>query len=515
MLLPLAFAIVPRLWLIFFRYMQPFLIHSVSRFVAQPVTDYTTNKGWGLTAAYGLVYIGMTFSTAIYYHQTYRTIAMVRGALITSIYAKAVKLPSTALDEVAAVTLMSTDVQRICDALEQLHEVWAGILEIGIGIWLLTRQIGIALLGPLGITIAAVFATLYVSNLMGPAQKIWMEAIQARLSVTAKILESMKGVKMLGLTPIVSRLLQRLRMDEISQSLRFRRLLAICITLGNLSIALGPGIAFVIYITAVKGSDQKLDVSRAFTALSLISLVSVPVKNLIFAVPPLMASLGCIDRVQAFLRSKTWDDHRIVLGPKKDVTGRPATSSVTGDQGMELQAMQSTMSTIPEERPPVRLLNASFSWNATNTPVIQDVSLELAPGSLTFVIGSVGTGKTTLLKSVLGEIPSRKGFVYIDAPQAAFVQQTPWIQHKTFRDNIIGTSLFDQSWYNTVLHTCALSRDISQLPAGDLTIVGSAGHSLSGGQKQRLVSSELFIPNHELTIPFRQWLVQSMPVASF
>ena len=64
MLLPLATAILPRLAVIFFRYMQPLLIRSVSDFVAQPVTEYTTNQGWGLTAAYGLVYVAMAVSSS-------------------------------------------------------------------------------------------------------------------------------------------------------------------------------------------------------------------------------------------------------------------------------------------------------------------------------------------------------------------------------------------------------------------------------------------------------------------
>lgn len=63
MLLPLATAVLPRLTLIFFRYMQPLLIQRVSLFVAQPVTDFTTNQGWGLTGAYGLVYLGIAVSS--------------------------------------------------------------------------------------------------------------------------------------------------------------------------------------------------------------------------------------------------------------------------------------------------------------------------------------------------------------------------------------------------------------------------------------------------------------------
>ncbi len=62
MILQLAAAVVPRLCLVFFRFMQPLLIHRVSKLVSQPVSHFTTNQGWGLTAAYGLVYLGLAVS---------------------------------------------------------------------------------------------------------------------------------------------------------------------------------------------------------------------------------------------------------------------------------------------------------------------------------------------------------------------------------------------------------------------------------------------------------------------
>jgi ATP-binding cassette, subfamily C (CFTR/MRP), member 1 len=486
MLLPLAASIVPRLCLIFFRFMQPLLIHRVSKFVAQPVTRNSTNQGWGLTAAYGLVYAGMGLSQAIYYHQTYRMITMVRGALVTTIYAKTIELSTTALDESAAVTLMSSDVQNICDALPQLHEVWASVIEIALGIWLLTREIGLALLGPLVVAIVSVFATMAVSKRMGPAQKAWMEAIQSRVDVTSKMLESMKGVKMLGLTPTISSLIRGLRRHEITLSLKSRRLVATCITLANVSSTLAPGVTFIIYVLVNNSRDQTLDVSQAFTTLSLISLMSSPVATLIFAVPPLMGSLGCVERIQSFLFFETRNDHRIVLGSAKRAEYDQRRSPAAVNQDFELQDIAPNAGTSSEVSVPVRLRNATFSWNASDPPVVKDVSFELDLGSLTFIVGPVGCGKTSLLKGLLGEIPSSKGFVYVGSPQTAFVQQTPWIQHRSFRNNVLGTSVFDREWYDIVVHSCALEADITELPQADLTLVGSAGHSLSGGQKHRL-----------------------------
>lgn len=416
----------------------------------------------------------------------------------------------SALDESAAVTLMSTDVERICDALARLHEVWASIVEISIGIWLLTEEIGLALLGPLVVTIASVFATMAVSNHMGPAQKAWMEAIQSRIDVTSKMLESMKEVKMLGLTPTMSSLIQGLRKNEITLSLKSRKLLATCLTLANISITIAPGVAFVIYVLINRNGDKTLDVSQAFTSLSLISLVSSPVASLIFAVPPLMGSLGCVDRIQSFLYSKTRDDHRIILESAKNEEPSPGQPGPSTNQDIELQPMRAS-----DASAPLRLLHATFAWGVNDPPVVNDVSFELAQGSLTLIVGPVGCGKSSLLKGVLGEIPSSKGFVYVDSPRTAFVDQSPWAQHKSFGNNILGTSVMDRKWYNTVIHACSLEGDIAELPQRDLTLVGSAGHSLSGGQKLRLVRLLVLISwGAELTMLHRLLLVQCIPAVT-
>ena len=335
---------------------------------------------------------------------------------------------------------MSSDVQNICDALARLHEVWASVIEIAIGIWFLTTEIGLALLGPLVITIVAVFATMAVSSRMGPAQKAWMEATQTRIGVTSRMLESMKGVKMLGLTPYTSSLIHRLRKHEIALSLNFRRLMATCITLANVSNTIGPGAAFVIFVIINRHSSQTLDVGQAFTALSLIELVSRPVSTLIFSVSPLMGSLGCIDRIQTFLLSNGRNDHRIIINSTKgelDEDDKEQSASVA-ESDVPLRTIVSKAKPSSRNPAPIRLLHATFAWSASGPPVVKDISFEVHRGNLTMIVGPVGCGKSSLLRGLLGEIPSSKGFVYAESPQSAFVAQSPWIQHKTFRNNVLG-----------------------------------------------------------------------------
>jgi len=111
-------------------------------------SEDSENIGWGLTAAYGFVFIGLAIANGSYYHMTYRSITSLRGSLVTMIYAKTVDLSITALDESVALTLMSTDTETICNGFENVHELWAVPLEVGLAMWLLYRQLGLVFLAP-------------------------------------------------------------------------------------------------------------------------------------------------------------------------------------------------------------------------------------------------------------------------------------------------------------------------------------------------------------------------------
>ena len=98
--------IFPRLCLIGFRYAQPLLLARTVKFVDSEDRD---TIGWGLTGAFGVVFVGVAIATGSYYHMTYRFVTAVRGGLVGVVYAKTVDLSITALDESAAITLMSND----------------------------------------------------------------------------------------------------------------------------------------------------------------------------------------------------------------------------------------------------------------------------------------------------------------------------------------------------------------------------------------------------------------------
>uniref|UniRef100_A0AAR2JNZ2 ATP-binding cassette, sub-family C (CFTR/MRP), member 12 n=1 Tax=Pygocentrus nattereri TaxID=42514 RepID=A0AAR2JNZ2_PYGNA len=115
------------------------------------------------------------------------------------------------------------------------------------------------------------------------------------------------------------------------------------------------------------------------------------------------------------------------------------------------------------------------------------IGLPLQPsaGNLLGVCGNVGSGKTSLISSILEQMHLQSGSVSANGT-FAYVSQQAWIFHGTVRDNILMGEPFDQERYDQVIHACSLSPDLAILPYGDHTEIGERGLNLSGGQKQRV-----------------------------
>lgn len=121
-----------------------------------------------------------------------------------------------------------------------------------------------------------------------------------------------------------------------------------------------------------------------------------------------------------------------------------------------------------------------------------DTTLAFPRGKLTSIVGSVGSGKSSILSALLGEMRHVKGRVVIRSagPGAvgllACCTQRPWIQNATLKENVLFGSPLDEARYEAALEACALRPDIAVLPAGDATEIGERGVNLSGGQQARV-----------------------------
>lgn len=132
----------------------------------------------------------------------------------------------------------------------------------------------------------------------------------------------------------------------------------------------------------------------------------------------------------------------------------------------------------------LEITDGVFSWGDDQT-TLKNINLSVKKGSLTAVVGPVGTGKTSLISALLGEMVKVRGSVNVDG-KIAYVPQQAWIQNATLQDNITFGKSFNKRFYQQVVEACALTADFAMLPGGDQTEIGEKGINLSGGQKQRV-----------------------------
>nr|XP_012546135.1 multidrug resistance-associated protein 1 isoform X4 [Bombyx mori] len=139
-----------------------------------------------------------------------------------------------------------------------------------------------------------------------------------------------------------------------------------------------------------------------------------------------------------------------------------------------------------KEPSPIVIENGNFTWGEKDAdPVLKNINLNVPRGSLVAIVGAVGSGKSSLLAAMLGEMNKISGRVNTHG-SIAYVPQQAWIQNATLQDNILFGKPLQQQSYNNVINVCALKPDFDVLPGGDQTEIGEKGINLSGGQKQRV-----------------------------
>ena len=263
---------------------------------------------------------------------------------------------------------------------------------------------------------------------------------------------------------------------------------------------LAPAATFGIYAiqAAIRGSES-LNTVQAFTSLALISLVSHPASRLLSAIPNTAASIGCFDRIQEFLLAESHRESRQITAEQYS----PSNESLLSPRPQDLTS--TAISGTPIQRNKIQAITIQ---KATIRPgnitdfVLKDVNLSIEKGHLAIISGAVGVGKTTLLKAILGEIECSAGIITVADKNIAYCSQSPWLINGSIKQAICGLEKekIDETWYQTALTACDLKYDISKLPAGDDTIIGSRGVALSGGQKQRLALARAIYSKSKIVV---------------
>ncbi|CAK7267892.1 hypothetical protein SEPCBS57363_002820 [Sporothrix epigloea] len=460
----------PRLALTGFTFGQPFIINATLSYIAEPAAEQLRGSGYGLIGASFLIYLGVSVSNAVYYYLQGRVMFMIRGALAGAIYRKTTEQRLDAADDAAAITLMSTDLERIRLGLSIVNEYWANTIQVVLASWLLHGEIGIAFIAPLVTVSLSVAALSGLSFITARRQKAWLALIQKRVGMTSTTIAGMKHLKISGLAAPIETLIQQLRIQELDVGSRFRQIMCWALTSAYTPQTLAPVLAFAL-------TSRSLDAAKVFTSLSFVLLVTEPFGMILQGLPTVISAFACLDRVQNFLEKPPREEFREPL------------SVVSEKSSLTSQAEKGDSFVIDA---------ASLGWGDAKF-ALPNMRLSVPKSKLTIVVGPVASGKSTLCKAFLSELPHRATGsslrFNLRTPDGrlrriGYCDQTPFLFNATVRDNIVGPTgpqaVFDVARYRQAIEAAMLLPDLALLPQGDRTKVGSNGITLSGGQKQRV-----------------------------
>ncbi|XP_034047298.1 multidrug resistance-associated protein 1-like [Thalassophryne amazonica] len=210
---------------------------------------------------------------------------------------------------------------------------------------------------------------------------------------------------------------------------------------------------FTVYVLIDEGNV--LDAQKAFVSLALFNILRFPLNMLPMVISSIVQASVSLKRLRVFLSHAELQtdsvDHQPLAGSHHSIS----------------------------------IVGGAFSWSTTESPTLRRLNVFIPEGHLVAVVGHVGSGKSSLLSAVLGEMEKLEGTVAVKG-SVAYVPQQAWIQNSTLKENIIFGQERKEQWYQRVVRACALQPDMEMLPAGDGTEIGEKGVNLSGGQKQRV-----------------------------
>jgi ATP-binding cassette, subfamily C (CFTR/MRP), member 1 len=237
------------------------------------------------------------------------------------------------------------------------------------------------------------------------------------------------------------------------------------------------------YAIALTGR-QDFPISVIFASLSVLKLVPTPMIVALQSVSNFYQGLASLRRINDYLTSDK--------AANSGITSKSAriSSDDCGDTKSLCDSMPKSLEKAPEPRNSGSVALSTFenaSFGVTlNEVILKNITLALHPRTLTLILGEVGSGKSLLLRSIIGELSLMEGQADWPRTSMSFCDQPAWIRSASVRSNIISEYGFDSVWYSKVIWSCNLGPDIASFEDGDQTIIGSSGSTLSGGQKNRI-----------------------------
>jgi ABC-type multidrug transport system fused ATPase/permease subunit len=475
------------------QYVSPVLMAQLLSFIE----DGATAQIWGVPA--GLVFGVLLFLTQViqnfflnaYFHRVYRIGMQSKSCVISSIFAKSLRVTMTDQEGSSTgtiVNLMSNDATRVAGITTYGHNVWSSPFQIIVAFSLLMHYIGPSCMVGLGVMMLSVPLKNFLARKLGAMRKRVIRATDRRVKLINDVLQGIRIIKLYAWEKSFLKLISAVRGEEMDCMTRKIYVDGINRTMWGMTPLLVAMATFALY--ASLGGEMKA--SLIFTALSLFTRIRFPLSMFPTIISMLVDFFVAVDRISKFLNHPEVQGLSLVPRDKHN----PSVARVCVLDSASF-VYQRAARAAPGKKAVEKVKEQSHKNEKAFT--LTDVNLDLRSGELCIVVGKVGSGKTSLVNSILGEMARRSGRVEVTG-SIAYVPQSAWILNKTVEKNVILESDMDTTRYEAALGASELVSDLDILPAGDKTEIGEKGINISGGQKQRVALARALYADRDIYI---------------
>ncbi|XP_066545949.1 multidrug resistance-associated protein 1 isoform X1 [Amia ocellicauda] len=435
-------------------FVGPEILKLLIRFVNDPSAPAW--QGYFYTMLLFLCACLQTLILQKYFHVCFVTGMRLRTAVVGAVYRKALVITNAArrtstVGEI--VNLMSVDAQRFMDLVTYINMIWSAPLQVILALYFLWQNLGPSVLAGVAVMILMVPVNAVIAMKTKTYQVAQMKSKDSRIKLMNEVLNGIKVLKLYAWELAFKGKVLKIRDSELNVLKKAAYLSAVSTFTWVCTPFLVALSTFAVYVLV--DDTNVLDAQKAFVSLALFNILRFPLNMLPMVISSMVQASVSLKRLRVFLSHEELDqdsvDHKAIIG---------STDSISVVDGV-------------------------FSWSRNDPPTLNRINVHIPEGALVAVVGHVGSGKSSLLSALLGEMVKRDGKVSVKG-SVAYVPQQAWIQNATMRDNIVFGREKKENWYQRVVEACALLPDLEILPAGDATEIGEKGVNLSGGQKQRV-----------------------------
>ncbi|KAI0866183.1 P-loop containing nucleoside triphosphate hydrolase protein [Xylaria cubensis] len=388
------------------------------------------------------------------------------------------------------VNLMSVDTYRLDQSSALFHIIWTAPIQCVITLIVLLVNLSYSALAGFAVLVIGIPALTRAIRTLFRRRALINKITDQRVSLTQEILQSVRFVKYFGWEAAFMNRLEEVRDREIHG---IQILLAIRNAINSVSLSLPIYASFLSFIT-YSLTDHGLAPAEVFSSLALFNGLRLPLNLLPLVIGSVVDAWSSMKRIQDYMLSEDQEDAAVLKPENEDAVEiidasftweRTPTQEASGKKGAPKKGSKQSKTEKGAETSESNSDTASTLVDEREPFKLENLNLAIGRKELIAVIGSVGSGKTSLLAALAGDMRKTSGEVVLGASRA-FCPQYAWIQNASVRNNILFGKDMKREWYKEVIKACALQPDLDMLPDGDATEIGERGITVSGGQKQRL-----------------------------